>query len=124
MKRVADELFFRSGKNPELHPLVEAAEFVNKKRKQRRKSLTVDGELANCSLHIYSAQSRLLLSVEMYIMRNYSYSFICCCLLALVALAQSAPTVSFKQNMDQVMKQWNCNKPKPRLVYLGKSIIN
>ena len=47
----------------------------------------------------------------------------CLILSALVALVQSAPTVvSFKQNMDQVMKQWNCNKPQPRLVYLGTSV--
>jgi hypothetical protein len=51
--------------------------------------------------------------------KPHFFSFVCC--LALVAVVQSAPTVSFKQNMDQVMKQWNCNTPKAKLVYLGKS---
>ena len=27
--------------------------------------------------------------------------------------------VTFKRNIDQVLKEWNCNKPQMRLVYLG-----
>ncbi len=27
--------------------------------------------------------------------------------------------VTFKRNIDQVLKEWNCNKPQERLVYLG-----
>ena len=57
---------------------------------------------------------------EMY--KSYSY-IVCCFLLMLVTVVKSSgSTVSFRQNMDQVMKQWNCNKPKAQLVYLGKSI--
>lgn len=29
--------------------------------------------------------------------------------------------VTFKRNIDQVLKEWNCNKPQERLVYLGMS---
>ncbi len=31
--------------------------------------------------------------------------------------------VTFKRNIDQVLKEWNCNKPQMRLVYLGINII-
>ena len=57
---------FRSGKNLELRPLMEAAEFVNKKRKPRRKGLTVDRELANCSLHILSSVTRSIISGDVH----------------------------------------------------------
>lgn len=31
--------------------------------------------------------------------------------------------VTFKKNIDQVLKEWNCNKPQGRLVYLGMYLI-
>ena len=31
----------------------------------------------------------------------------------------STTVVSFRQNLDQVLKKWNCNSPQTRLVYLG-----
>ncbi|KAK4026615.1 Uncharacterized protein APZ42_017287 [Daphnia magna] len=36
---------------------------------------------------------------------------------SLVAV-QSKTIVPFKKNIDQVLKEWNCNKPQSRLVYL------
>lgn len=40
---------------------------------------------------------------------------------SLVAV-QSKTIVPFKKNIDQVLKEWNCNKPQSRLVYLGMYI--
>lgn len=37
---------------------------------------------------------------------------------------QAKPVVSFKKNIDQVLKEWNCNKPQMRLVYLGIYNLN
>ena len=33
---------------------------------------------------------------------------------------QARAVISIKENLDQVLKQWSCQGPKQRLVYLGK----
>lgn len=37
-------------------------------------------------------------------------------------VVQTKIIVPFRKNIDQVLKQWNCNKPQSRLVYLGNYI--
>jgi len=37
-----------------------------------------------------------------------------------VPLVEAKDVVPFKQNLDMVFREWSCNQPKPRLVYLGK----
>ena len=32
---------------------------------------------------------------------------------------QSKTIVPFRKNIEQVLRQWNCNKPQSRLIYLG-----
>nr|CAH0101865.1 unnamed protein product [Daphnia galeata] len=32
--------------------------------------------------------------------------------------------VTFKRNIDQVLKEWNCNKPQMRLVYLEDEYVD
>lgn len=36
-----------------------------------------------------------------------------------IFVVDSRAVVSFKRNLDQVMKEWNCKDPQSKLVYLG-----
>ena len=40
-------------------------------------------------------------------------------LTSFIFFVDSRTVVSFKRNLDQVMKEWNCKDPQSKLVYLG-----
>ena len=55
------------------------------------------------------------------IQRASSLIFLLSILLPLAVLpAEAKYVVPFKKNIDTVFRDWNCNQPKPRLIYLGK----